>query len=309
MQETLLWTRQFGTPATDYAFQVATDQFGNVYTSGQTYGSFGGPNAGDEDNFLAKHDAAGNLLWLRQFGTSGTDTGSGSWIDSIGNVYRSMTTNGALAGAHIGDNDMVVVKYDPAGNMLWATQLGTAGDDITWGDITGDAQGNLYVSGRTSGSLGGANAGGQDAVLIKLSPPTSTATVNAAALMVSVDSHAGGPALVTSSAPVSSESGSGALMALAQGSSDKALAATVPQIPSMTLSTEQSLLTSRVVALAREQVFAAFAPDQNDAPLRRALWKADSNTERDDWKLADHAADDPSVADLALTATFASVIN
>ena len=108
--------------------QVAADQFGNVYTSGQTTGSLGGPNAGDQDNFLAKHDAAGNLLWTRQFGTSGDETSSGSWIDPLGNVYRAMTTNGALGGAHLGDYDIVVVKYDPSGNLLWATQFGTGGD-------------------------------------------------------------------------------------------------------------------------------------------------------------------------------------
>jgi hypothetical protein len=82
-----------------------------------------------------------------------------------------MNSNGALGGAHYGDSDIVVAKYDPAGNLMWATQLGTTGTDISYGGIWGDNQGNLYVAGRTTGSLGGTNAGGADAVLIKLSAP------------------------------------------------------------------------------------------------------------------------------------------
>jgi hypothetical protein len=165
----VLWTREFGTPATDYAFIVSTDASGNAYISGQTYGSLGGPNAGDEDNFLAKYDGSGNQLWVKQWGTSGTESSSSSWIDSAGNIYRATNSNGALGGAHYGDSDIVVAKYDPSGNIMWATQLGTSGTEISYGGIWGDNQGNLYVAGRTSGSLGGANAGGDDVVLIKLS--------------------------------------------------------------------------------------------------------------------------------------------
>ena len=172
----LQWSRQFGTSARDLAFQVEADPFGNVYTSGQTTGSLGGPNAGDQDNFLAKHDAAGNLLWIRQFGNSGNDSSSGSWVDPLGNVYRAMSTRGSLGGAHLGDSDIVVAKYDPSGELRWATQLGTSGLEIPGGGISGDDQGNIYVAGRTTGSLEGSNAGGSDAVLIKLSPPVAPAS-------------------------------------------------------------------------------------------------------------------------------------
>jgi hypothetical protein len=165
----LLWARQFGTSVADYAFMVSTDSFGNAYISGQTAGSLGGPNAGNQDNFLAKYDSTGSQLWVRQFGTTANESSSSSWIDPVGNIYRAMTTTGALAGPHYGESDIAVVKYDPAGNILWATQLGTSVADSTAGGIWGDAQGNLYIAGKTSGSLGGPNAGAGDAFLIKLS--------------------------------------------------------------------------------------------------------------------------------------------
>jgi hypothetical protein len=175
----LLWTRQYGSAGSDFAFYAGADAFGNVYSGGRTDGSLGGSSAGGLDFFLAKHDGTGNLLWTRQYGTSGEDTQADMWVDPLGNVYRSIATTGSLAGAHLGGWDIVVAKYDPLGNLQWATQLGTSGDDRPEGGITGDAQGNLYVAVRTSGALGGPNAGSNDDVLIKLTPPVALAAGSA----------------------------------------------------------------------------------------------------------------------------------
>jgi hypothetical protein len=64
--------------------------------------------------------------------------------------------------------------------------LGTGLADSPAGGIWGDDQGNLYIAGRTAGSLGAPIAGGADAVLIKLSPPAQS-TGTGAALSASVD--------------------------------------------------------------------------------------------------------------------------
>ena len=40
---------------------VSADGLGNVYISGYTDGSLGGPNAGGDDAFVSKYDAAGTL--------------------------------------------------------------------------------------------------------------------------------------------------------------------------------------------------------------------------------------------------------
>lgn len=179
----LLWSKQYGSPGDDLAFYVAPDAFGNVYSGGRTDGSIGGANVGGVDTFLAKQDAAGNLLWTRQYGTTGDDTRADMWVDPQGNVYRAIVTTGSLGGAHLGVQDIVVAKFDPNGNVVWATQVGTSGDDNASGGIWGDAQGNLYVTGYTTGSWGGVNAGGQDAFVIKLSPPAALKTGAAKALM------------------------------------------------------------------------------------------------------------------------------
>jgi hypothetical protein len=53
----LLWTRQLGSGDIDTAYGVATDATGNVYLTGETWGSLGGPNRGFADSWVAKYSA------------------------------------------------------------------------------------------------------------------------------------------------------------------------------------------------------------------------------------------------------------
>jgi len=52
----LLWTDQLGTSELDYGWAVAADVVGNLFLSGCTDGSLGGPNAGGTDVFLTRHN-------------------------------------------------------------------------------------------------------------------------------------------------------------------------------------------------------------------------------------------------------------
>src|SRR5690349_11593617 len=56
---TLLWSRQIGSAGYEDSEGVATDSAGNVYISGQTDGSLGGPNLGNYDAFLTKLNGSG----------------------------------------------------------------------------------------------------------------------------------------------------------------------------------------------------------------------------------------------------------
>jgi hypothetical protein len=59
----LQWTRQLGTTGRVESYGVSADALGNVFISGTTEGSLGGPNAGHSytDAFVSKYDASGNL--------------------------------------------------------------------------------------------------------------------------------------------------------------------------------------------------------------------------------------------------------
>jgi hypothetical protein len=162
------WTRQMGSALEGTSeTRIAADAFGNIYISGSTEGSLGGPNLGIVDNFLIKYDSSGVPLWSRQIGTTRVDGGCGVAVDASGNSYIGGSTSGSLGGANAGGFDAFISKHDPLGNVLWSKQLGTSGND--WcNSIAVDSAGNSYISGYTEGSgLGGTNKGRQDAFLTK----------------------------------------------------------------------------------------------------------------------------------------------
>jgi hypothetical protein len=152
------WLRQFGgfAPA-QFDFGRAVDADGSAYIAGQARGALQGQtSAGGDDAFVQKYDADGNVLWTRQFGSSGFDQATGIAVDASG-VYVAGFVAGALPGqvSAGGNSDAFVRKYDADGNELWTRQFGTAGavgDDAR--GISADSSG-IYVAGLVSGALPG----------------------------------------------------------------------------------------------------------------------------------------------------------
>ena len=158
-----VWTSQFGSWDRDFARDVAVDGAGGVYVVGETEGTLPGlRSAGGRDAFVRRYDAAGRVLWTRQFGGGG---GEGAWgvaVDAAGNAYVSGSTRAALPGQTAnGDWDGFVVKLTPSGDRLWERQFGTPHDDGT-ASVTVDPAGRAWVVGSTNGALGGPPAGGYD---------------------------------------------------------------------------------------------------------------------------------------------------
>lgn len=142
----------------DGALAVASDRSGNIVIGGRTGGLFeppGGPRA--TNPFLAKYSASGVLLWARQVFDHGSLGGDyairGVGTDAAGNIYGVGDTVGALPGnVNAGGRDVIVVKYDPAGNVVWLRQFGSTNND--WGNaIAVDANGNSFIVGDTLGQL------------------------------------------------------------------------------------------------------------------------------------------------------------
>lgn len=167
------WVVQYGTPDYEWSWDVRTDSSGNVYTAGWTLGSLGGTNAGSYDSYLTKYDSSGNQLWIRQFGTAGDDEAYSLYIDETDNIFVGGYTDGSLGGTNAGSFDPWVAQYDTDGNQIWITQFGTSDRDELYG-LTGDAEGNLYVTGITQGSFGALNAGSFDGWTAKLDAASGT---------------------------------------------------------------------------------------------------------------------------------------
>ncbi len=156
---TWIGTKQLGVAAANtFGESVATDANGNVFITGGTTGGLDG-NAltGTFDTFLTRYDSTGVKQYTRQLGVSGSVTGGHAVAtDTNGNVYVAGSTNGGLDGnALTRAFDFFLTKYDSTGVKQYTRQLGVSGVDTGGNAVATDADGNVYVTGFTSGSLDG----------------------------------------------------------------------------------------------------------------------------------------------------------
>lgn len=151
--KTVAWTKHIGNSLDNFAFGVAVSG-SNIYVSGTTQGVLEGSNAGAEDVFVRKLDAAGSTVWTRQFGSTGADLGFGIATDAAGNVVVVGLSNGTIDGQPgLGATDAFARKYDANGNELWTGFYGTDEGDEAFG-VDVDSAGNIYICGETHGEIG-----------------------------------------------------------------------------------------------------------------------------------------------------------
>ena len=157
----ILWVQQAGGIDADGGHDISTDIFGNVFITGsftntatfdtQTLTSFGG-----HDIFIAKYDADGNILWVRQARVDGKfDSVNGLTTDASGNAFitgffERTATFGTDTLTSFGFYDIFITKYDTDGNFSWVRQAG--GMDADRGhDISTDISGNVFIIGDFDG--------------------------------------------------------------------------------------------------------------------------------------------------------------
>jgi hypothetical protein len=162
LAQTQLWIRQFGSTLIDSARTAAPDSAGGVIFGGLTGGLLGSMSAGAHDAWVARHDALGNQVWLRQFGTSANDEVSAVAPAGSSGTYVAGITGGGLAGPSAGSSDLFVALLDAAGSLLWMRQFGSSAGDVVLHALA-DGPNGLFLCGNTAGDLGSPNAGGIDA--------------------------------------------------------------------------------------------------------------------------------------------------
>lgn len=166
----LAWDREIATTGYEKSRSVSVDELGNIFIAGNSGMAHGGVNYGRFDALVAKYDAEGSLQWVRQTGSSENDGAARIATDGLGNAYIVGFTMGSLEGASLGSGDVLVAKYDAAGELVWQEQLGTVEVDNGLNIVVDDFR-NLYLVGTTLGNFGGAGAGRDDAFLLKLTEP------------------------------------------------------------------------------------------------------------------------------------------
>jgi len=164
-----VWAKRMGGTSGDYGNSIALDTSGNVYTTGNFYGTVDfdpGANtanltsAGGYDIFISKLDSSGNFLWAKSMGGTDYDYGNGITLDSSGNVYTTgcfLLTTDFDPGASTfnltsaGGYDIFVSKLDSSGNFVWAKSMGGTSIDVGYSDegysIAVDSSG-VYTTGR-----------------------------------------------------------------------------------------------------------------------------------------------------------------
>ncbi|MBF0353604.1 MAG: SBBP repeat-containing protein, partial [SAR324 cluster bacterium] len=113
-----------------------------------------------------------DIMWTtaRQMGTAGEDSSRSVAVDKDGNVYLAGLTSSSLDGqTYIGGSyDATVIKYNSLGVKQWTKLVGTDQYDIATA-ITVDNNGNIYITGITTGTFPGkTNIGANESFLAKL---------------------------------------------------------------------------------------------------------------------------------------------
>ena len=175
-----LWNKRWIPPrwnptnvAPDYIVMdaVAVDKSDNIVFTGHFQGSpvftptsatFGTNilETASEATIAAKFDKAGNFLWVRQIdNTLGSchcgRRGNQVAVDEFNNIYVAPQTQvtpvqtGKTTLPGLGGQDNLIVKYNPAGDLIWAFEVGGNNNDYSEG-MTVDRVGNLYLAGAVS---------------------------------------------------------------------------------------------------------------------------------------------------------------
>lgn len=190
------WARQMGTNAPENGNEeggtkLAFDPAGNVYTTGLLLLS---DAVRGWTAFVSKHDADGNLQWLKKVGapTYGNPAfGAGLAVDASGNAYLAGNFYGkvdfdpgpgtyTLSSQRSGGaftHDAFVAKLTATGGFVWAAQLGGTGQDYAT-TVALDGAGNVLVGGNfdsvsndfdpSRSKVALTNAGITDAFVVKL---------------------------------------------------------------------------------------------------------------------------------------------
>ncbi len=156
---TLAWVQQGTGSSRNYAYDVATDEQGNVFLCGDywTEAIFGSLTLANGGLFIVKYDQSGNVKWGQSAGGTNSATALGVAAGPDGSVTVVGWYRGQIA---VGDTTLttgqydlnaLMVNYQANGDFAWALQAGNptsgSGNDDKANSVAMDAVGAAIVTG------------------------------------------------------------------------------------------------------------------------------------------------------------------
>ncbi len=132
----VLWAKSAGGNQVDHGFGNCIDMNNNIYVTGNfrsstiSFGDTTLTNNGSWDMFVVKYDANGNVLWAKSMGGTQFEAGNNIMLVENGNIIVAGTleSSSVVIGDTVlstrGGEDILLVKYDANGNVLWARNEG-----------------------------------------------------------------------------------------------------------------------------------------------------------------------------------------
>jgi hypothetical protein len=132
---------------------------------------------GGEDMFLVQLTPSGDLDWIHSYGSLYKDIGQRVAIDVQGSVialgiFHDKVSFGGDTLESVGNQDVVVVKLDPAGEHIWSHRYGSPFNELALG-LAVDPAGGIAITGSfdqecTFGDAALTSAGESDVFAVKL---------------------------------------------------------------------------------------------------------------------------------------------
>lgn len=146
---TLQWQRSLGGANSEIFYGITVDSASNVYVVGSTASQ----GAGADDLLLAKYSSAGAIQWQRSLGGANSDVGAAVAVDNNDNIYVTGISIGT------GNQEILVAKFNNSGVAQWYKTIPSSGGSAFGDSIVTDDQGYIYVSGLSTQTGGGGDAG------------------------------------------------------------------------------------------------------------------------------------------------------
>ncbi len=151
----ILWSKILKGPKNDFVSSIQETSDEGYIISGKTISS----EREDEDILVVKLDSNGNIAWAKTIG--GVNNEAGSSIQQINDGGFILTGGTYSFGA--GKIDIIVIRLDSKGNIIWAKTIGSENDEEGW-NIKQTLDGGFILVGQT----GDFQNNNSDIVLTKL---------------------------------------------------------------------------------------------------------------------------------------------